>query len=754
MGMETEHLSLSQILNNFNQIIIPDVQRDYVMGSGGEKLIKLLTAMAVSNDKEENFNFSCLVGYKDKDNCLYIYDGQQRLATLVCLCSYLNNDMEIQKLLKKFSFMERELANEWLSDPTKIRENNIVDFTTYSLSQLVKEFDTQQIRINYIIYKLSDKIKFEFLFKKVFFDMVLVNEISDAEQFFLDINDGLDLKSYEIYKAELYHHAAEMLDKEAFKFIALKMENEWLNFFLQYAYKKRKLVDGAYKDVVIYEEEEILIFFLQYCFRMMWIEEKGCDTEFELQNISWLQVEHLRRVEQIVDVIINVMNDISISDISCINYSYNKSKGQHWNIIDRNYIAMLKAFLKNVYNAEEINKDVIIWCYISKLPFVDQNENSLYKYLRFVKMLLNNNRKTSNNAEIFFGNWGVESKEIVYARYYVQGVPQYYTNHDENEEVDESTLSLLNEIVILNKGFTLDEKENFVDVYLLECKNNFLKNILDKEQQKQNSHEKEIIEMYENLWFTNGLVDNFLIYEDGKCQVNDLFKNNTEIFAMSYSNEGYQYRNILKFINDNKIDMDNSIFNEIFISWKNYCDTKNRSKGDLIPHTWCDLFTNEKGINFNIQLPNNSLQYLPILPDGWIFHNKIIQPMNSDVENTTGFASYARTLSVLDMSDLLDNYSWISKGKNLKYILDGEEVNNLPIYLASYEGDDNWITNKLSIMEKVFFSEKKYLNLILLHNFMHIKKNTGEDVDTYLEKHKNYMFFHTINSNKFFIKSY
>lgn len=86
--------------------------------------------------------------------------------------------------------------------------------------------------------------------------------------------------------------------------------------------------------------------------------------------------------------------------------------------------------------------------------------------------------------------------------------------------------------------------------------------------------------------------------------------------------------------------------------------------------------------------------------------------------------------------------------------MDGEEVNNLPIYLASYEGDDNWITNKLSNMEKVFFSEKKHLNQILLHNFMHIKKNTGEDVDTYLEKHKNYMFFHTINSNKFFIKSY
>lgn len=749
MGTETEHMSLSQILNKFNQIIIPDVQRDYVMGSGGEKLIKLLTAMAESNDKEENFNFSCLVGYKDKDNNLYIYDGQQRLATLVCLCSYLNKDTEIQNLLEKFSFTKRDVANDWLSNPTKIKENVAVDFTTYSLAKLIKEFSTHRIRINDNIYKLSDKITLKFLFEKMFFDMVLVNEISDAEQFFLDINDGLDLKSYEIYKAELYHHAAEVL-KESFKEFALKMENEWLKFFLPYQYHEKKWIDGAYKDVVICEEE-MLVFFLQYCFRMMWMEEKGNDNEFKSVNISWLKKEHLKQVEQITDAVINVTKNVSVSDISCIYYSYNKSKGQHWNINDKNYIAMLKVFLKNVYNTEEINKDIIIWCYISKLPFVDQNENGLYKYLRFVKKLLNNNRKACNNAEIYFGNGDVDSKKIVYARYYVQGVPQYYKC--EKEKCDENTLLFLNTIIVLNKLFVLDENENFLDIYLLECKNDLLKSILKKEQQKQNSQQKECIEKYENLPFINGLVDNFLTYTDVTCYLNGFCN---DVFYATISNEkfvsdGYQYKDILKFIFKNKIDITNTIFIGIDISWNNYCETKHISKGSLVLHTWCDLFTSEKGITIIDDSSNDIFNWLIGLPDGWISDKKIIQPKNSDVDNTRGFASYSRTHSVWDMSNFIANFRWVCKGEQGKCVVDGKEEELLPEYLKSYNLN-NWITEKLSNTDKIFFSEKTYLNKILLYRFKNFKENNGQDASSYLKEHSNKMQFIEINKNKFFIK--
>lgn len=117
IAVHQNQVSLRDVLQAYNQIIIPDVQRDYVMGSGKEKLLKLLHAIAERNEKIENFNFSCLVGYKDKNNNLYIYDGQQRLATLVVLCSYLldKTNAENKKMLEKFSLqIEKRLINGYV----------------------------------------------------------------------------------------------------------------------------------------------------------------------------------------------------------------------------------------------------------------------------------------------------------------------------------------------------------------------------------------------------------------------------------------------------------------------------------------------------------------------------------------------------------------------------------------------------------------------------------------------------------------
>lgn len=741
MGTGTEHMSLSDILHNFKKIIIPDVQRDYVMGSGGEKLIKLLTAMAENNDKKENFNFSCLVGYEDKDN-LYIYDGQQRLATLVCLCSYLNKDTEIQNLLDKFSFTKRDTANTWLNDPRKIKEDDAVDFTTYSLSQLIKEFNTHQIRIGYDKYKLSDKRTFEFLFKRTFFDMVLVDEISDAEQFFLDINDGLDLKSYEIYKAELYHHAAEVL-KESFKEFALKMENEWLKFFLQYRHQKSEWINGANETIEIHCEEEMLMFFLQYCFRMMWIEENGSDDEFKTANVRWLEEEHFERAEQITDAIINVTKNASVPPISCINYSDKKSKGQHWNINDKNYIAMLKVFLKNVYNTVETNKDVIIWCYISELPFIDQNENRLHKHLRFMKKLLNNNRKICNNATIEFHNWGVSSKKIFYTRYYVQGIPKYY--ECEKDACDENLSSFLNAVIVLNKEFV---NNDVLDIYISTCENESLKNILKNENLKHDSEQQKCIEEYENLPFINGLVDNFLTYTDKTCYLKDFCN---DYFYRSISDENsvsseYQYKDILKFIFENKIDISKTIFSGIDISWENYCKTKHSSVASLVPHTWCDLFTSEKGISINEKQSSDPLNYFEALPDAWFLNGKFIQP--TEAKKGNGFASYSDTHSVWDMSNFMNNFDWIHKGQG-KCIINGEEK-PLPMYLRCRD-DNNFIRGNLSNTEKVFYSEKPHINEILRSFVKNSIKSREENANSYVKEIKNNMLFIEMNNNKFFI---
>lgn len=376
--MKTTSISFKEFLESYNKIIIPDVQRDYVMGSGGEKLEKLFKAMA--DNKSENFRFSCIVGHKDKDNNLYIYDGQQRMATLIFLCSFLDKNREQKDLYERFSFKGRDEANRWIVDSQKIKDSKEVDFTTYSIKKLINVFESDCLESDTGKRKPCDIIDMDFLLNKVSFDMVLVDKVSDAEQFFLDINDGLDLKPYEIFKAELYHHANEIFpnEKDVFKRISLKMENEWLELCLKY-------------NNEIYEEE-VLIYYLKYCFRMMWIEEKGNDEGYIEYDVKWLKKKHFERIEKITDSVVKNLaekvNDEEKED-NIINYSikYKDTElgnGQYWNILYDNHTEMLDKFFKNISNIQETKKDVVVWCYISNLPQVTSTEK-LNIYLRRIK---------------------------------------------------------------------------------------------------------------------------------------------------------------------------------------------------------------------------------------------------------------------------------------------------------------------------------------------------------------------------------
>lgn len=751
--------SLRDILGEFDKIIIPDVQRDYVMGSGGKKFEDLLTAIIESIQKNKKFNFSCLVGYKDKNNYFYVYDGQQRLVTLVYLCAYLieSTKTEESKLLKKFSFTGRDLANLWLETPKNIEENMAVDFTTYSLAKLIEGFN--KIKPSYYSCRQSDEISFDFLFDKVIFDMILTDKISDAEQFFLDINDGLDLKPYEVFKAELFHHTSELFDQDSFKKFALKMENKWLKFFLTCLHEGNNTNNC---------EEEMLIFFLQYCFRMMWIEENGSEEGYESTNINWLTKEHLARFECILDAIINEMKNDSLlspdlpSSHSCINYSIELSqyqkypidycKGQHWNISDKNYIGMLKTFLSNIYNLNETNKDVVIWCYISKLPLLTQNKNVLYEYLRFVKKLLNNNRKLCNYAKIEYGSYGPDNKYIYYARYYTLGIPQYYTQC-KDEKCDTEMFYFLNSILMLNNRFELGVSALYIDNCIKDCENELLKTTLIRERKKQKASDKCNIKKYENLSFINGLVDNFLTYTEETCNLQEFC--NEEFYLQlrdihSRSKNNQQYKDIFKFIYENKVNLKKILFSDVYISWVNYCGTAHRKKGFIIPHNWCDFFTSENGIPFDespLTCP------LHTLPDGWISADmKIVQPVENDVGNKSGFAAYAEIKELWDIMNFFENFTYILLDKEHAFIINGTQSELLPDWLKRYNSED-WIIKKLSKDTKVYFSEKDYLNTVLRYGFkVFMERNEGEKMDAYLKENTDKMQFIEMYGNKFLIK--
>lgn len=745
--METVKKNLKDILSEFEKVIIPDLQRDYVMGSGGKKFKALLNAMIMSIKKNEKFNFSCLVGYKDEENNFYVYDGQQRLVTLIYLCAHLTKNPDVKKLLQRFSFKDRVLANQWLENTEEIRNDDAVDFTTYSLVRLIEEFTGSQLGA----MKPSDSMWLDFLFDQVFFDIIFINKISDAEQFFLDINDGLDLKSYEVYKAELFHHMREVSDLGFFKKFALKMENEWLKFFL--SYKKER-----------YCEEEMLILFLQYCFLMMWIEEHGSKEGYEAADVNWLDIKHLKRIECILDAVICEMRKDSGNFHSCINYSIESiccggnakyCKGHHWNINDTNYTAMLKVFLEHLYDKNETKKDIVIWCYISNLSLAAQAGDSFCEYLRFVKKVLNNNRKSCDQAMM---EWGGEYNYVVYARYYVVGIPEYYTQYRE-EKCDDETISFLSGMIILNKGYR--QRWNISDANMEDQKNGILKSVLIRELLKDRSPDRTMIQKYENLSFINGLVDNFLIDQGKECCLkkncnNEFYSELEKIDKSLYTSRSYnckfnqQYKSILKYIAKNKIELFDILFPDVNILWVNYCGTKCYSNGDLIPHTWCDFFTSEN----ILPIAENPLLYpLDELPDGWICNKKIVQP-RENTKGKNGFSAYKLTHEIWDIVDFKRTFSSISLAEENQYIIDGMRSELLPDYLKQFNGD-NWITNKLRKDRKIYFSEKPYLNTILTNFFKtYVENNEKETIDSYLKEHEVCMLFQEMFKTHFFIQLY
>jgi uncharacterized protein with ParB-like and HNH nuclease domain len=92
------------------KLFIPDIQRDYVMGSNTEMIKGIIEEIITCCQNSENFHFYTLILYKNSDEKnvnISIYDGQQRITTLIILLLYLTDDKrERENLTYKFSFIE------------------------------------------------------------------------------------------------------------------------------------------------------------------------------------------------------------------------------------------------------------------------------------------------------------------------------------------------------------------------------------------------------------------------------------------------------------------------------------------------------------------------------------------------------------------------------------------------------------------------------------------------------------------------
>lgn len=453
---------------------IPEIQRDYVMGAGGkddegkDKLEKLLDSILAKFKANEDFDFSCIITYcRNHDSePLEIYDGQQRLTTLMLMILYKlrseKKDDDVNTFKEWYRFMGRPKANEILdlltNNESSVDEIEVTDFTSFSMKNLLKK----------IKFPKYESITSEYLLRHVKFDMVSIGSQNEIEQFFMDLNSGVKLKDYELYKAKLTHRVNQLKDKytniaksevrEVLELWPHKMDNNWLNFF------------GIFAD---YERpaEEYEVAFIKYCINMSLIEAGKISVNHQIEN---LDVDVICRVYNIMQLITDL--DLSFyksqekellkkgmlyfswgetdSDIDK-KWNYDR-RGTFWKLdfeeYDRMLYYIIKFVLLDTKKSIEMENDVLLWCFIKTLDWQFDIQN---EYLRIIKIILNHNVVENKNAWYECQNKG---QYLYYCKYYVYGIPQYYGEHLNAEIQDDEIKNRHSNMFVLNKFFVQNVK--------------------------------------------------------------------------------------------------------------------------------------------------------------------------------------------------------------------------------------------------------------------------------------------------------
>lgn len=270
-------MKLSELLNN--ELIIPEIQRDYVWGNNEIVLRRFLNNIFNNNKKELDIGFFYEYKVYQNKEIYALIDGQQRITTLVLLYWYLGVD---GNCIRNFKFKVRENCNNFLENLLKVKIDDIKKINVESISEKIKNciwylsiWDNDptvksMLKALDIIENEFNKITKEDIKSNIEKNIIftcLTNDDRNVEKEYISLNArGRELEKYEELKAILVE---DMKDRN--KWLE-KWEKNWQDILWECKGVEADDTDNMW-NAVLYWARDIFV-----------IENNICKPNLEKEN--------------------------------------------------------------------------------------------------------------------------------------------------------------------------------------------------------------------------------------------------------------------------------------------------------------------------------------------------------------------------------------------------------------------------------------------------------------------------------------
>jgi len=263
--------SFEGLLEQFNGIVIPIIQRDYAQGRNNfvakdirKDFLKDLYN-AINNDQPLYLDF--IYGNVNSENEFEPLDGQQRLTTLFLLHLYLYKKANMKtEQLEKFSYKTRISSKEFLKTITQKLEipdgNKTINYKNYiensswfllrwKLDPTVQACLNMLEDIHSLFSELVDNSKIKNL-NKITFKLLDIGELNLSDDLYIKMNSrGKSLTDFENLKAQIMDYLKKQKLTNEF---SDKLDNEWNDFIWEKIKKhhaNKERVDIVHIRIVI-----------------------------------------------------------------------------------------------------------------------------------------------------------------------------------------------------------------------------------------------------------------------------------------------------------------------------------------------------------------------------------------------------------------------------------------------------------------------------------------------------------------------